>query len=82
MKKRITLLFALCASLFFTACKATGDMVKVGEIDGLVRNVCDRHDSLVNGTLKFSEMSEQKRASYLRSTAILRKVLDAALEAK
>lgn len=78
MKNWKLTVIALLAIFALPSCKATGDMVKVGEIDGLIRVVADRHDALINGTLKHENISEAGRATYLRSTAILRKVLDTA----
>ncbi len=76
--KKLVVLFALAASLVFTSCLSPEGMVRVSEIDGVARRVCDRHDAMLNGTLKAADVTAAQKVVYLRSTEILRKVLDTA----
>jgi len=62
-------------------------MISVDAVDGLTTDVCDRHDKILRGELdpkdlngdgKVDEKDDAKRATYLRSTELLRKVLSEA----
>jgi uncharacterized protein HemX len=75
-KRAIVLLVAIVLPLGIGGCG--GGQIRAEAVDGLVRQVSDRHDKLVKGELKASEISEADRATYLRSTELLRKVLDEA----
>jgi hypothetical protein len=53
-------------------------MIHVDAIADLTTDVCDRHDKLIQGTLDPKAMSEADKATFLRSSALLRKVLQEA----
>lgn len=59
-------------------------MIRADSIDGLVRKVSDRHDALVigkkdlNGDGTIDDKDAADRRTYLRSTELLRKLLDEA----
>lgn len=52
--------------------------IQVGNVAPLTTDVCDRHDKLIKGELDPKSISEADKATYLRSSALLRKVLDEA----
>ena len=64
----IVLLAALSSS-----CK--GNMIRADAIDGLVREVAERHDRYVGAD---AALSETQKSVYLRSTELLRAVIEAA----
>jgi len=49
--------------------------ISADAIDGLVRKVSDRHDAMLNGTLDPKSVSPEDKATYLRSTELLRQAL-------
>lgn len=61
----------------FVGCK--GGMISVDAIDGSVQKVSDRHDAYVNADLSLS--ADQKR-TFLRTTELLRLVLEEAKKGK
>jgi hypothetical protein len=71
--KRIAILAVTLVSLAcLTSC--TG-MISAASVDPLIRTVSDRHDAYVNGD---QSLSQVQRETYLRSTTLLRKLLDEA----
>lgn len=52
--------------------------IKASEVDPLWGDVCNRHDKLVKGELDPKSISEADKATYLRSTQILRQILSEA----
>lgn len=68
--------FALCLVLL-SGCSTPG-MIKASSVDDLVTVVCDRHDAYIMNDLT---LDPDKRQTALDSSAILRKVVKAALDA-
>lgn len=62
---------AVAAALFCGSCTAPGT-VQASEIAPLVKKLCERHDAYVRAD---GGLSEQDRATFLRSSEILRSVL-------
>jgi len=62
-------------ALALAACTTLQPGIQPEAIDGLVRAVADRHDAYVTAD---ETLDPYDRATYLRSTEILRQVLDAA----
>jgi len=62
--------------LFMIGC--TKGMIRADAIDGLTTDVCDRHDAMISGKIDPKTISEADKATYLRSTLLLRKVLQEA----
>lgn len=81
MSKAIFLILAL--GLTGGCCKGS---VKAGAIDDLVKQVSDRHDKLldrvpdVNGDGKVDGTDDADKATYKRSSALLRQVVKEAAE--
>jgi hypothetical protein len=73
VKKAVIILFILGLPLMSVGCSK--GMVRVEAIAGLVEDVARRHDSMLKGELKLESISEADRATYLRSTEILRGVV-------
>jgi len=70
----------LCAMLVLVAATAMGcssrGTVRADAIDDSVSVVCERHDRYVRAD---ATLSAEDRADFLRTTELLRKVIDAAL---
>jgi hypothetical protein len=50
--------------------------VRKDSIDGLINKVSDRHDRFIKGEATAADKDPDKKASHLRSTELLRKVVD------
>lgn len=72
--KRVLKSVAVLAAVTLASCGST-DMISVDAIEGSVRIVSDRHDEYVR---EDADLSEDERAIYLRSTELLRRVVDEA----
>ena len=78
MKKLATLmLLALLMGCSQGATSVQKGTILVGSIDELTYRVADRHDSYVSAD---QGLSDSERADYLRSTELLRKVMQEASE--
>jgi len=64
-----------CALAALLLCGCQTDMVRAAAIDGLVQRVSERHDVYVKAD---ESLDEDERKTYLRSTELLRKVLEEA----
>lgn len=67
-------LFVLAVLLLAGAGCSKGT-IRADAIDGLIRQVSDRHDALLNGTLDPKTISEADKATFLRSTYLLKEVV-------
>lgn len=76
VKRSMVLLVVLLLPGLLGGC--TTGMVRADAIEGLVQKVCDRHDRLLKGELDPKALGEDDRATYLRSTELLRKTVAAA----
>ena len=65
----------LCALILLTGCSR--GMIDVNAVDDLVYEVANRHDVYVAGD---QNISEGARVDYLRSTELLRKIMEEASE--
>lgn len=75
--KKSAMVFLVVITLpFMTGC--TKGTIRVGAIDGSVSDVCDRHDKLLRGELKVESISAADKETYLRSSAILKAVVEEA----
>jgi len=68
---------ALFLGLILAGCGDKG-YIRAEAIDGLVDKVSERHDAMLNGTLDPKSVSPEDKATYLRSTQILREAINAA----
>jgi len=73
VKKAVGILFILALPFMGAGC--TKGMVRVEAIAGLVEDVSRRHDSMLKGELKPESITDADRATWLRSTEILRGVV-------
>lgn len=73
VKKASILLFAL--ALPFGAVGCSQGMIRADGISGLVEKVTERHDKLLRGELKPDQISEEDKATFLRSSEILRRTV-------
>jgi|GEM_PF-1076351 len=74
--KNAAVLLLVLLPLFMTGCNK--GMIKADAVGPLTTDVCDRHDKLVTGQLDPKTLSEADKATYLRSSQLLRKVLSEA----
>lgn len=66
----------LCiAVLLIVAVGCSKGTVRADAIDGLVDKIAERHDAMLNGTLDPKSVSPEDKATYLRSTQILKEIL-------
>ncbi len=65
------------ASLLLSCDGLKRGYINVDNIQGLVGDVCDTHDALLDGELDPAAVSVEDRESLKRSSAILRKVVEA-----
>lgn len=72
-KKAMVLVLVIFIPLSISGCSK--GMVRVEAIAGLVEDVSRRHDSMLKGEVKPESVSEADRATWLRSTEILRGVV-------
>lgn len=72
-KKALVFVLVIFIPLTMTGCSK--GMVRVEAIAGLVEDVARRHDSLLKGELKPESVTDADRATWLRSTEILRGVV-------
>lgn len=73
VKKALILFFVLGLPLADAGCSR--GMIRADAIAGLTEDVCERHDKILKGEIKVETLSEEKKASYLRSTELLRRVI-------
>lgn len=66
---------ALVAILGLTSCSTFDSLADAAGDQVLM--VCDRHDALVLGTLKAEDIPELEKRIYLRTTALIRKLIEA-----
>ena len=60
--------------LFLMSCSTVSDLLdKAGTS---IEVVCDRHDALILGTLKPEDLTEAEKRVYLRTTALIRKLIE------
>lgn len=76
VKKAAQVFVLVLLPFFMIGCNK--GMVRADAIDGLTTDVCDRHDAMISGKLDPKSISEADKATFLRSSAILRKVLQEA----
>jgi len=72
LKKAMVLLVAI---LLLGASGCSKGMIRADAIDGLVEDVCNRHDKILRGEIKLDQVSAEDKATYLRSTEILRRTV-------
>jgi hypothetical protein len=65
----------LIAALLVCGLGCSKGMIRADAIDGLVNKVCDRHDALLTGAADPASISDEDKATYLRSTRLLRELL-------
>lgn len=66
----------LLGLMLLPAC--AGTMIDVSRVGPLIDNVADRHDAMVNGTLDPATITPEDKATFLRSTELLRAVVNQA----
>lgn len=69
---------ALLVLLPFFMIGCSKGMIRADAIAPLTTDVCDRHDAILTGKLDPKTISEADKATYLRSSALLRKALQEA----
>lgn len=77
LKKSVVLL--MCLGMLALGGCHTGEIQAVA-VDGLVRDITNRHDQFIRGELKAENLSAADKATYLRSTEILRGTVKEALK--
>ena len=66
----------MVSALLLLACAGCSKgMIRADAIDGLVRQVTERHDAMLNGTLDPKTISEADKATFKRSTFLLNEVV-------
>lgn len=78
VKKAAAILLIVFVPVLLASCNK--GMVRADAIQGLNSDVCDRHDRMIRGQLDPKTLSEADRATYLRSSELLRKALREAQE--
>ena len=74
--RKLSAVALVTLTLSFASCAATA--VDVNRIGPLIEDVVDRHDAMVNGTLDPATISDADKATFLRSTALLRAIVNQA----
>lgn len=78
MKSKFGFIAVLLALLFLPACAGQATSLNVSNVGGLIDDLCNRHDEMLNGTLDPKTISVEDKASYLRSSNILRQTVQQA----
>lgn len=73
MKKLLVL-----AVLLLAGAGCTKGTIHADAIDGLVEKISERHDAMLDGTLDPKTISEADKATFKRSTALIREIIQAA----
>lgn len=76
-RKAIKVVFLVFVSLSLIGCAGSRGMIKVTEIEPLTTPVCDQLDEYVTND---TNMEQREKDRWLRSTDILRKVMEKAME--
>ena len=77
LKKSAQLLMFVLLPLGLLGGCHTGE-IRADAIHGSVQIICDRHDAMIDGKLDPKTISEADKATYKRSTELLRKVVNEA----
>ncbi len=73
LKKLLVMVVVLGLSLAWAGCSR--GMIRADAVGGLIQDVTTRHDKMLRGELKPEAISEEDKASYLRSSDLLRRTV-------